>query len=72
MDKTIEELGYSEESEVSRSEAARILGVAGNTLKKIPIPFRQYRPGGRAMYRVVDLIEHRDNSYQVGGTSKVA
>lgn len=48
------------EPRVPRIRAARILGVSAQTLKKYPIPFRQYGAFAPAMYRISDILAFRD------------
>lgn len=46
--------------EVSGRKAAEILKVAPATLKKLDIPYRQYKYGGRCYYRLSDLHQYID------------
>lgn len=45
----------NKENRLSRSEAARYLGITSNTLRDLPIAYIQYRKGGRVLYRKQDL-----------------
>ena len=43
-----------------RTRAAEYLGVAPNTLKSYPIPYRQYSRFGYALYKKSDLDKFKD------------
>lgn len=53
--------------EITRSEAAKLLGVSHNSVKGYPIPFRQYRRGGKAIYQRTDVMAFKQSKVQVGG-----
>ena len=46
--------------EINRTEAAKILGVAVSTVKTYPIPFRQYKPKSKAMYKQEDVLAFKE------------
>ena len=47
--------------EYCRSIAAEYLGVASATLKKYPIPYRQYSRFGYALYKKSDLDKFKES-----------
>lgn len=51
-----------DEVEITRSAAAKLLGISDNTMKKLPINFRQYRPNGKALYRRRDVLAFKAKS----------
>ena len=54
-----ERQALEKEPRVPRTRAARLLGVSAQTLKKYPIPFRQYGAFAPAMYRLSDVLAFR-------------
>ena len=48
--------------ELCRTKAAEYLGVSPRTLKRYPIPFRQYSRFGYAIYKKSDLDEFKEKS----------
>ena len=51
-----------ENNEINRTEAARLLGVGANAVKDYPIPFRQYRTRGKAIYKRSDVLAFMESS----------
>lgn len=63
----------TEKSEVSRSEAARLLGVSVSVVKGYPIPFRQYCTGGKAIYQRADVLAFKQSHcHNQSGTGQAA
>ncbi|EIJ33372.1 hypothetical protein [Thiothrix nivea] len=52
--------------EISRAEAARLLGVSAGVVKRCPIPFRQYRNRGKAIYCRDDVLAFKEKSTTTG------
>lgn len=48
--------------EISRAEAARLLGVTSPTLRRFPIPYRQYMKRGNCYYRKSDVLQFKHDS----------
>lgn len=52
--------------EISRVEAARLLGVSTGVVKRCPIPFRQYHHKGKTIYRRADVLAFKAKSTKTG------
>lgn len=48
------------QDEINRSEAAKLLGVCISVVKNYPIPFRQYRKNGKAIYQRADVLAFKN------------
>ena len=48
--------------EINRTQAALLLGVSVTSVKSYPIPFRQYKPKSKAMYRKSDVMAFKQAS----------
>ena len=46
--------------EINRTEAAKLLGVCVSVVKNYPIPFRQYRKNGKAIYQRTDVLAFKN------------
>lgn len=48
--------------EISRAQAAKILGVSSHTMKTLPLSYRQYKPNGKAFYKKADVLAFKEKS----------
>lgn len=53
--------------EISRPEAAKLLGVSSATIRRYAIPFRQYGKRGRCFYKKADVLRFRQDSLNSNG-----
>lgn len=51
--------------EITRTQAARLLGVSVSSVRGYPIPFRQYKPRSKAMYVRSDVLAFQESSKRV-------
>jgi hypothetical protein len=51
--------------EITRTQAARLLGVSVSSVRGYPIPFRQYKPRSKAMYVKSDVLAFQEASKRV-------
>lgn len=51
--------------EITRTQAARLLGVSVSSVRGYPIPFRQYKPRSKAMYCKADVLAFQESSKRV-------
>ena len=58
---------FDDTAEFSRATAAKLLGVSPEGLRQLPIRFRQYAKGGKAVYFAKDLSEFEEKSWKMGG-----
>lgn len=54
--------------EITRTEAAQLLGVSVTSVRQYPIPFRQYKPKSKAMYRRSDVLAFKQSSMHMGAS----
>jgi len=50
-----------EDEEISRKDAAKILHVSAATVSNYKIPFNQYVPRGKILYKLSDVLEFKEN-----------
>ena len=56
----------TDSEEITRSQAAALLGVSVTTVKGYPIPFRQYKPKSKAVYRKADVLAFKQSKIYHG------
>lgn len=56
----------TESEELTRSQAAELLGVSVTTVKGYPIPFRQYKPKSKAIYLKADVLAFKHSKFYPG------
>ncbi|UOG93188.1 MAG: hypothetical protein L3K52_05500 [Candidatus Thiothrix sulfatifontis] len=56
----------TDSEEITRSEAAALLGVSVTTVKGYPIPFRQYKPKSKAVYLKADVLAFKHSKIYPG------
>lgn len=60
-----QQTNHADTEEINRTQAARLLGVSVSSVREYPIPFRQYRPRSKAMYRKSDVLAFKEASQRV-------
>jgi hypothetical protein len=51
--------------EITRTQAAKLLGVSVSSVRGYPIPYRQYKPRSKAMYLKADVLAFQEASKRV-------
>lgn len=50
------------DEEITRTQAAKILGVGSHTVKNLPLSYRQYKPMGKALYKKAEVLAFKEKS----------
>lgn len=61
------EQAQADPQDITRTQAARLLGVSVTAVKGYPIPFKQYIPKSKALYKRADVLAFMQGSTHTGG-----